>query len=156
MIRKHTDVLRVHKAALVVANIDDMMNTNIAFTVREISEDVPIAANADLDDSVDILQLSGSTYVLQFMKLLGQSLSRRVLRTSTRSNVIGNIDSLLIAEAPAMRTPLVGKSLQQSKLRETTGITVVGLWERGRFEMPRQQHTSIPQLFCCWPDQRNN
>jgi Trk K+ transport system NAD-binding subunit len=70
------------------------------------------------------------------MKLLGQSLSRRVLRTSTRSNVIGNIDTLLIAEAPAMQTPLVGKSLQQTKLRETTGITVVGLWERGRFEMP--------------------
>jgi Trk K+ transport system NAD-binding subunit len=99
-------------------------------------KDVPIAANADLDDSVDILQLAGSTYVLQFMKLLGQSLSRRVLRTSTRSNVIGNIDALLIAEAPAMRTPLVGKSLQQSKLRETTGITVVGVWERGRFEIP--------------------
>lgn len=128
--------LRVHKAALVVANIDDMMNTNIAFTVREISEDVPIAANADLDDSVDILQLAGSTYVLQFMKLLGQSLSRRVLRTSTRSNVIGNIDALLIAEAPAMRTSLVGKNLQQTMLRETTGITVVGVWEMGRFEMP--------------------
>jgi Trk K+ transport system NAD-binding subunit len=128
--------LRVHKAALVVASVDDMMNTNIAFTVREISENVPIAANSDLDDSVDILQLAGSTYVLQFMKLLGQSLSRRVLRTSTRSNVIGNIDALLIAEAPAMRTPLVGKTLQQSKLRETTGITVVGVWERGRFEIP--------------------
>jgi Trk K+ transport system NAD-binding subunit len=129
--------LQVGQAALVVANIDDMMNTNIAFTVREISKEVPIAANADLDDSVDILQLAGSTYVMQFMKLLGQSLSRRVLRTSTRSNVIGNIDSLLIAEAPAMRTPLVGKSLQQSKLRETTGITVVGVWERGKFEIPR-------------------
>ena len=128
--------LRVDKAALVVANSDDMMNTNIAFTVREISKAVPIAANADLDDSVDILQLAGSTYVLQFMKLLGQSLSRRVLRTSTRSNVIGNIDALLIAEAPAMRTSLVGKSLQQSKLRQTTGITVVGVWERGRFEIP--------------------
>ncbi len=128
--------LRVSRAALVVANIDDMMNTNIAFTVREISKEVPIAANADLDDSVDILQLAGSTYVLQFMKLLGQSLSRRVLRTSTRSNVIGNIDALLIAEAPAMRTPLVGRTLQQSKLRETTGITVVGVWERGRFEIP--------------------
>jgi Trk K+ transport system NAD-binding subunit len=128
--------LRVGRAALVVANIDDMMNTNIAFTVREISKEVPIAANADSDDSVDILQLAGSTYVLQFMKLLGQSLSRRVLRTSTRSNVIGNIDTLLIAEAPAMRTPLVGKTLQQSRLRETTGITVVGVWERGRFEIP--------------------
>ncbi len=128
--------LRVNRAALVVANIDDMMNTNIAFTVREISKEVPIAANADSDDSVDILQLAGSTHVLQFMKLLGQSLSRRVLRTSTRSNVIGNIDALLIAEAPAMRTPLVGMTLQQSRLRETTGITVVGLWERGKFEIP--------------------
>ena len=128
--------LRVSRAALVVANIDDMMNTNIAFTVREISKEVPIAANADSDDSVDILQLAGSTYVLQFMKLLGQSLSRRVLRTSTRSNVIGNIDALLIAEAPAMRTPLVGMTLQQSRLRETTGITVVGVWERGKFEIP--------------------
>ena len=128
--------LRVGRAALVVANIDDMMNTNIAFTVREISKEVPIAANADSDHSVDILQLAGSTYVLQFMKLLGQSLSRRVLRTSTRSNVIGNIDALLIAEAPAMRTPLVGMTLQQSRLRETTGITVVGVWERGKFEIP--------------------
>ena len=128
--------LRAQKAALVVANSNDMMNTNIAFTVREISKDVPIAANADLDDSVDILQLAGSTYVFQFMKLLGQSLSRRVLRTSTRANVIGSIESLLIAEAPAMRTPLVGKTLQQSRLRETTGITIVGVWERGTFEMP--------------------
>ena len=128
--------LKVHKATLVVANINDMMNTNIAFTVREVSKEVPIVANADLDDSVDILQLAGSTHVFQFMKLLGQSLSRRVLRTSTRSNVIGNIDSLLIAEAPAMRTTLVGKTLQQSRLRETTGITVVGVWERGKFEIP--------------------
>ena len=128
--------LNVHKAGLVVANRDDMMNTNIAFTIREISKEVPIAANADLDDSVDILQLAGSTHVLQFTKLLGQSLSRRVLRTSTRSNTIGNIGALLIAEAPAMRTSLVGKTIQQSRLRETTGITVVGLWERGRFEIP--------------------
>ncbi len=128
--------IHVHEAALVVANINDMMNTNIAFTVREISKKVPIAANADLFDSVDILQLAGSTHVLQFMKLLGQSLSRRVIRTSTRSNIIGNIDSLLIAEAPAMRTSLVGKTLQKSRLRETTGITVVGVWERGKFEIP--------------------
>ena len=128
--------LRAQKAALVVANSNDMMNTNIAFTVREISKKVPIAANADQDDSVDILQLAGSTYVFQFMKLLGRSLSRRVLGTSTRANVIGNIESLLIAEAPAMRTPLVGRTLQESRLRETTGITVVGVWEGGTFEIP--------------------
>jgi len=128
--------LKAEKAALVVANINDMMNTNIAFTVREVSKEVPIVANADLDDSVDILQLSGSSHVFQFMTLLGRSLSRRVLKTSARANVIGSIDSLLLAEAPAMRTPLVGKTLQQSRLRETTGLTVVGVWERGTFESP--------------------
>ena len=131
--------LKTEDAALVVANVDDMMNTNIAFTVREISQKVPIVANADLDDSVDILELSGSTYVFQFTKMLGQSLARRVIGTTTRANVIGNIESLLIAEAPAMRTPLVGKTLLQSKLRETIGINVVGVWERGRFNIPTAQ-----------------
>ena len=128
--------IKVEKATLVVANINDMMNTNIAFTVREVSKEVPIVANADLDDSVDILQLAGSTHVFQFMALLGRSLSRRVLKTSARANVIGNIDSLLLAEAPAMRTTLVGKTIQQSGLRATTGLTVVGVWERGAFENP--------------------
>lgn len=129
--------LKVEDAALVFANINDMMNTNIAFTVREISQTVPIAANADFDESVDILELAGSTHVFQFTKMLGQSLARRVIGTSTKANIIGKIESLLIAEAPAMRTPLVGKTLLQSKLRETVGITVVGLWERGVFNIPR-------------------
>ncbi|MFC1883311.1 potassium channel family protein [Thermodesulfobacteriota bacterium] len=129
--------LKADRAALVFANLDDMINTNIAFTVREVSQDVPIVANADVDDSVDILELAGSTYVFQFMKMLGQSLARRVLGTTTRANVIGSIESLLIAEAPAMRTPLVGKTLIESKLRQTTGINVVGIWERGNFEISK-------------------
>ena len=151
--------LRVDTAALLLATRDDMVNTNIAFTAREISSKVPIATNADLDDSVDILQLAGSTYVLQFMKLLGQSLSRRVIRTSARSNVIGNIDALLIAEAPAMRTSLVGKALQESSLRETTGVTVVGVWERGRFEIPTAEttiHSTTVLLLAGSADQLNN
>ena len=131
--------LKVEDAALVVANVEDMMNTNIVFTIREISQTVPIVANADLDDSVDILELAGSTHVYQFTKMLGQSLARRVLGTSTRANLIGKIESLLIAEAPVMRTALVGKSLQQSKLREKIGINVVGVWERGRFNIPTAQ-----------------
>ncbi|MDY6972251.1 MAG: NAD-binding protein [Thermodesulfobacteriota bacterium] len=139
---KTYELLRVRKAALVVANNDDMMNTNIAFTVREISGEVPIITNADADDSIDILQLAGSTHVLQFMKILGRSLARRTLGMSMGANVIGRFDRLLIAEAPAMRTPLEGKTLVDSRLREKTGITVVGIWERGKFEIP-QPHTRI-------------
>ncbi|MFH1950122.1 MAG: NAD-binding protein [Pseudomonadota bacterium] len=131
--------LRIQNAALVVANNDDMMNTNIAFTIREISEKVPIITNADADDSIDILQLAGSTHVFQFMKMLGKSLARRTLGASMGANVIGRFEQLLIAEAPAMRTPLEGKTLIESNLREKTGLTVVGIWERGVFEIPRPQ-----------------
>ncbi len=131
--------LRIQNAAMLVANNDDMTNTNISFTVREISEVVPIVTNANADDSIDILQLAGSTYVFQFMKMLGESLARRTLGMSMGANIIGRFDKLLIAEASAMRTPLEGKTLIQSNLRENTGVTVVGLWDRGLFKIPEPQ-----------------
>ncbi|MBU0462379.1 MAG: NAD-binding protein [Proteobacteria bacterium] len=131
--------LRIQNAAMVVANNDDMTNTNISFTVREISEKIPIVTNADAENSIDILELAGSTYVFQFMKMLGESLARRTLGMSMGANIIGKFDELLIAEAPAMRTPLEGKTLVQSNLRKKTGVTVVGLWERGRFEIPQPE-----------------
>jgi len=131
--------LRIQNAAMLVANNDDMVNTNISFTVREISKNVPIVTNANVDDSIDILQLAGSTYVFPFMKMLGESLARRTLGMSMGANVIGEFDELLIAEASAMRTPLEGKTLIQSNLREKTGVTVVGLWERGQFKIPQPQ-----------------
>jgi Trk K+ transport system NAD-binding subunit len=134
--------LRIQNAALVVANNDDMMNTFISSTIREISEKVPIVTNAAADDSIDILQLAGSTHVFQFTKMLGKSLARRTLGGSMGANVIGRFDELLIAEAPAMRTPLEGKTLIESKLRKKIGVTVVGIWERGRFLAP-QPNTRI-------------
>lgn len=128
--------LRVGKAAMVFVSNNDMLNSNIAFTVRELSSMVPVIATADADESLDILQLAGSTHVFQFPKLLGQALARRLVGTSTRSNIIGGMDNLLIAEALVMRTPLEGKRLKDSRLRETTGASVVGIWERGKFQTP--------------------
>jgi len=129
--------LRVAHAALVVVLNDDLVSTNIIYTVREISDSVTTVTNADLDDSLDILQLAGSTHVFQFTRLLGQALARRVLGISMEANVIGRVDQLLIAEAPAMRTPLQGLTLAESRLRELTGATVVGIWEHGRFTVPQ-------------------
>jgi Trk K+ transport system NAD-binding subunit len=129
--------LRVQHAALVVVLNDDLTSTNIIYTVREISDHVATVTNADADDSLDILQLAGSTHVFQFTKLLGQALARRVLGTSMTANVIGRFDELLIAEAPAMRTQLQGLTLADSRLREKTGATVVGIWEQGRFLIPQ-------------------
>ncbi len=128
--------LRIERAALLVVNNSDMVNTNIIFTVREFSKSVPIVTFADSDDSVDILELAGASHVFQFAKMLGKSLARRTFGTCVRANVIGRFGELLIAESPVVRTSLEGKKLKETRLREQTGVTVVGMWERGRFEIP--------------------
>jgi Trk K+ transport system NAD-binding subunit len=56
-----------------------------------------------------------------------------------KANVVGRFDQLLIAEAPAMRTWLQGKTMVESHLREITGVTVVGIWEQGHFQIPNPQ-----------------
>ncbi len=136
--------VRVEQAAMVVANNDDMKNTNITFTIRELSKTIPIITNADLDESIDILELAGSTQVFQFMKMLGQAFARRTLGISSRANIIGRFDKLLIAEATAMRTPLVGKTLLASGIRQATGVNVVGVWQEGQFIAPRPHEVIQP------------
>jgi Trk K+ transport system NAD-binding subunit len=126
--------VRVARAALVATTASDPANTNVAFTVREMAATVPIIATANDHTAVDILRLAGCSHVLHLGDMLGQSLARRVSGGDAITHVIGRFDQLLIAEATAARTPLVGKSLRQSKLRQEVGISVVGVWERGRFE----------------------
>jgi len=126
-----------HKASLVVATNRDEINTNIAFTVREVSDDVPIVTTADSPYSDDILTMAGSTRVLQIHELLGRSLATWTVGGDCGANIISRFGELIIAEIPAMGTPLVGKTLGESNLREDFGVSVVGVWERGRFEIPR-------------------
>ncbi len=131
--------LRIHEAAMVVATHDDLMNTNVSFTIREITDKVPIITTADNVHSIDILEFPGNTRVFQFMKMLGESLGLRTFGIDLGTNVIGRFDELLIAESSAMHTPLEGKTLAEIHLREKTGITVVGFWEHGIFEVPTPQ-----------------
>lgn len=125
--------IRLEKAAMLVATGNDMTNTNVSFTAREVSDSIPIVTMASFPESVDILNLAGSSQVLQLAQMLGQSLARRTLGGSARVHVIGRFDQLVVGEAPAIGTPLVGKSLAESKLREKIGVNVVGVWERGVF-----------------------
>ncbi|HOB51920.1 MAG TPA: NAD-binding protein [Acidobacteriota bacterium] len=129
--------LRADRAALVVATSRDEINTNVAFTVRELSEEVPILTTADSPHSVDILQMAGSTKVIQIYDILGRSLAAWTVGGDCRANIISRFDELVIAEFAAMGTPLVGQTLAESRLRERFGLSIVGIWERGRFEIPR-------------------
>jgi len=123
------------RAALVVANRSDTANTNIAFTVREITERVPIVATASSSASVDILELAGCNRVLQLGEMLGYAIARRVLGRDSKCHVIGEFDDLLVADASASGTPLIGRSLREIGLRNYANVNVIGVWERGNFEI---------------------
>ncbi|MFP4168438.1 MAG: potassium channel family protein [Desulfonatronovibrionaceae bacterium] len=131
--------LRIDKAAMALVLNDDVTSTNIIYTIREVNDRVITVTNADTVDSVDILELAGSTHVFEFSRMLGDALSRRVLGVSMRANVIGSFDRLLIAEVPVMRTWFQGKTLAEAGLRQTTGVNVVGLWDKNRFMIPTAQ-----------------
>ncbi len=126
---------RVHaeRAALVATTHNDFVNTSVVFTVRGIAPNVPIVATAIEAASVDILQRAGATQVLRLGETMGQSLTRSISGGDAITHVVGNVDELLIAEANAAKTPLVGKTLRENRLNEL-GVSVIGLWERGVFE----------------------
>ncbi len=128
--------LRAQNAALVVATNSDQMNTNITLTLREDFKYLPIVTTAESPHSMDILQLAGSSRVLQLYDLLGSSLAAWTIAGDCKSNIIGRYEELVIAQAPVIGTPLVGKTLAASGIRESFGLTVVGIWERGNFVIP--------------------
>ncbi len=134
--------VRAHDARLVVANNDDQMNTNISFTIREITEKVPIVSIADNIHSMDILEFPENTHVFHFVKMLGRSLGQRALGVEMGVHEIGRFDQLIVWEAAAAGTPLEGNTLTKSQLRKVTGLTVAGFWETGKLKDP-DPHTLI-------------
>ena len=136
------DGLQVEQARLLFANREDTTNTNITLTVREVSRDVPIVSVVEHEDSTDILDLSGCTHVLPLKVRLGEYLANRVSAGFGTVDVVGTFEGLQIAEFSARNTPLAGLTVRDTRLRERTGLNVVGVWHRGRL-MPAFPHSPI-------------
>lgn len=122
----------VERARAVVANLDDATNTSIVLTALEACPTTQVIAFAEHKDSIDLLQMAGAAHVLPLKLRLGEQLAHRVEASQFCANVIGRFEDLLIAEFPVYKTPLAGKTLLESNLRQTTGVNVVGVWERGK------------------------
>lgn len=124
---------RAESAALIAATSDDVTNTNVAFMARQVAPEVPIVAISTNKTTTTILKHAGATGVFQLGELMGRALARGMVGGDAITHVIGNIDHLLIAEANAHKTPLVGKTLAENRLADL-GVNVIGLWDRGEFK----------------------
>ena len=127
------EAARVDQARFVLANQSDIENTNVTLTVREVAPDVPIAATVSDDESQDILELSGATHVLPLKRWLGQQLAARINAHHAELHPIGQYRDLRFAELPVHNTPLAGCTIREAGLRESMGVSIVGVWERGTF-----------------------
>ena len=129
-------------ARMVLANCEDTTNTNITLTVREVAPDVPVAAVVEEEDSVEVLELSGATAVLPLKHQLGDYLANRVDAGRLEAHVVGEFKGLQIAELPVRDTMFAGTTIRDTRLRQTTGLSVVGFWERGKLR-PAYPDTAI-------------
>ncbi|MFN7020961.1 MAG: potassium channel family protein [Phycisphaerales bacterium] len=126
--------VRARRAAMLMTAQADPLNTNITFTARSVAPDLPIVATANAQAAVDILRRAGANHALRLSELMGQALARCTVGGDAVSHVVAEIDDVLIAEASAARTPLVGKTLRDNRLSDL-GVSVVGVWERGEFTL---------------------
>ncbi len=124
-------------ARLVVANINDAANTNVTLTVREESSDVPVVAIVEDLEAVDILGLSGANHPIALKERLGEQLAARVSAGARRAHVLGHYRDLVVAEFPVHGTRYAGMKVRDARLRQETGLSLIGLWERGRLVAPK-------------------
>ncbi|WP_027124866.1 potassium channel family protein [Gelidibacter mesophilus] len=125
---------KVKDAKLVLVNRDDIVNTKIILIIRNLAPEVTIVALADDNETIDVQQLSGANHVLPIKKWLGEQLANRINAKHAKSQPIGQYEDLLIAELPIHHTSLITKTIRETGLRQRYGISIIGVWKRGKLE----------------------
>ncbi|ACV47097.1 MULTISPECIES: potassium channel family protein [Halomicrobium] len=126
-------------ARALVADAADEVNTSIVLTAREVDDSVSTVSVVEEPDRERYHDLAGADHVVSPRRLLGESLAGKV--TTSVSTAVGDTieigQDFDIAELPIHRgSDLVGRTLADSKIREESGVNVIGAWFQGEFESP--------------------
>lgn len=124
----------IKEAKMILVNRNDIVNTKIILIVRNLAPHIKIVALAIDEESVDVQQLSGADHVLPIKRWLGEQLANRINAKNAKSQPIGQYEDLLIAELPIQYTSLVSKTIRETELRQKYGVSIVGIWKRGKLE----------------------
>ncbi|GAB4252747.1 MAG: NAD-binding protein [Thermoleophilia bacterium] len=131
---KVLELAGVCRARALVANLSDTDNTNLVLSTKRLC-DVESIVLLDESERARFLELAGAGRVVALKHLLGQQLGVRSTTKGAYAHVVDSFGDLLFAEMPVYGTPWPGRTLAQAGIREQTGVTVIGIWERGRFTL---------------------
>lgn len=135
--KKMLERVRVDSARYIFANLSDTENINLCLTIRSLCK-TPIAAVVEDPDHVDLTRLAGADKAIPLHRIIGRYLGIRSTTCGAMAHVIDSFDELQIAEIPVYGTPFVDMTLEQAQIRQQTGMTVIGVWERGTFTIPQK------------------
>jgi len=114
-------------------------NVNTVLTVRSVREDVDVVALTDDSDQRTILLEAGADTVLSPRGVLGHRLAEKAV-TSYSWGLGETLDlgaDIEVTEIPVdQESELVGTRLRNSKIRERTGVHIVGAWIDGELQLP--------------------
>ena len=128
--------IRVESARMVIANMSDQDNANLILTVASICK-TPVTAVVTHTERRELLGVAGAANTVALRGVLGNYLAVRSTTRGVAGHVIDSLDKLLFAEISSQGTPFIGRKLRESGIRQKTGVSVIGIWERGRFFLPK-------------------
>ncbi len=129
--------LQVEQSLGFVLAGDDFENASTAFAIRQTTKNKNIISLATMKSAEDVLNSAGVNHIIKLDEMMGKSLSRRIVSGDALAHIIGEFDNLRIAEATVRRTPLAGKLIKETNLRELIGVSIVGVWENGIFNIAK-------------------
>jgi Trk K+ transport system NAD-binding subunit len=124
-------------ARALFADVSDQVDASIVLAARELDDSVPIVSVVENPDRAKYHRLAGADHVLSPRQLLGESLAQKVT-TAFQSRLDETVEigeQVELAEVSIRHgSEMAGETLAESKLRERSGVNVVGAWFRGEFE----------------------
>ncbi|MGZ4862523.1 MAG: potassium channel family protein [Halobacteriota archaeon] len=125
---------QIQRAKKVVLNQSDEKNAIIALVAKKLTRADIIGLVEDMANAVYLLY-AGANKVVSPKQLLGLDIGHKAAMPITHQ-LIGTtplIGSLRIFELPVLgESGLNGSSIEDAKIRERTGATVIGIWKGGK------------------------
>lgn len=148
---RDADILKranLTKALSLVAVESDTMNPIICLTARSIRPDIRIIASVHDEEHEEVLVRAGATKVVSprassGVLLANLALSRYDVDIKGKIALFGKMH---IWQHPITQdSPLKNITLHQTKIREKTGATVIGLWKGGTLIINPSANETLPE-----------
>jgi Trk K+ transport system NAD-binding subunit len=128
----------IDDARAVITDAGDA-NVDTILTVRSLRRDVDVITLTDDGDVREVLLDTGADSVLSPRAALGRRLAEKAV-SSFSADLTDTIElgaDIEVTEVPVNGgSPLVGKRIRESNIRERTGATVIGAWIDGELQLP--------------------